>query len=135
MRVLVVGTEDWAIEQAAGQLAATGAEVLTCHDPGQPAFPCNAVIPGRTCPLETGFDVAVTVRSRPLDHPAPSEMGAVCALRAGKPLVSAGMAGRNPFAGWSARMAAVDDLAAVAAELAEAEQKTSPSTTETAVTT
>lgn len=110
MRVLVVGTEDWAVEQAAGRLAASGCEVLACHQPGEPAFPCNAVIPGRVCPLDAGFDMAVTIRSRPLDQPAPGEMGAVCALRAGKPLVSAGMPGRNPFADFSDRLDDVDSL-------------------------
>src|SRR5688572_12435431 len=76
MRVLVVGTEDWAIEQTAGELARKGCQVLTCHDPGEPAFPCNAVLPGKVCPLTAGFEVAVTVRTRPLDQPATGEMGA-----------------------------------------------------------
>lgn len=122
MRVLVVGTEDWAIEQAAGQLARSGCQVLACHEPGEPPFPCNAVIPGRVCPLTAGFDVAVTVRTRALDQPAPAEMGAVCALRAGKPLISAGMPGRNPFAGWSSRTAGIDDLASVVVEVVESER-------------
>ncbi|MGH3743864.1 MAG: hypothetical protein ACRDTP_03270, partial [Mycobacteriales bacterium] len=45
--VLVVGTDDWAIEQSAASLDSAGYRVLRCHEPGQPAFPCNAVLPGR----------------------------------------------------------------------------------------
>jgi hypothetical protein len=117
--VLVVGTDDWAVEQTAAQLAEAGHRVLTCHPPGQPAFPCNAMVEGRTCPLDVGFAVAVTVRARPVDTPAPGEMGVICAIRAGAPLVIAGMGGRNPFQPWAARSVGPDDsLPTVVAEVA-----------------
>ena len=48
--VLVVGTDSWAVEQAAAVLSEAGHETLTCHPPGQPAFPCNALVEGRVCP-------------------------------------------------------------------------------------
>jgi hypothetical protein len=119
MRVLVVGTEDWAVEQAVEQLEASGCEALTCHPPGERAFPCNVFVDGATCPLTVGFEIAVTIRTRPLDEPALGEFGALCALRIGTPLISAGMAGRNPFARWSQRVVGgLDNLAGVVAEVA-----------------
>lgn len=101
-RVLVVGTDDWAIEQSAAALEEAGFGVLRCHEPGEPDFPCNALIEGRTCPLDVGFDVVATVRARPLDVMAPGELGVVCALRHGIPLVAAGVAPERPFGPWAA---------------------------------
>ena len=101
-RVLVVGTDDWAIEQSAAALEEAGFGTLRCHEPGQPEFPCNALIEGRTCPLEVGFDVVATVRARPLETMAPGEIGVVCALRQGIPLVAAGVAPDRPFGPWAA---------------------------------
>jgi hypothetical protein len=101
-RVLVVGTDDWAIEQSAAALEEGGFGVLRCHEPGAPAFPCNALIEGRTCPLDVGFDVVATVRARPLDTMAPGELGVVCALRHGIPLVAAGVAPDRLFGPWAA---------------------------------
>jgi len=101
-RVLVVGTDDWAIEQSAAALEGSGMRVLRCHEPGEPAFPCNALVEGRTCPLEVGFDVVATVRARPLDTMAQGEIGVVCALRIGVPLVAAGVAPERPFGPWAA---------------------------------
>ncbi|HEY2428701.1 MAG TPA: hypothetical protein VGI06_07215, partial [Acidimicrobiales bacterium] len=101
LSVLVVGTDDWAIEQGAGSLVAAGHQPLRCHEPGEPAFPCNALIAGRTCPLDTGFDVVVTVRGRPAAQPAPAEFGVVCAVRTGHPLVVAGLTTGNPFGPWA----------------------------------
>lgn len=101
-RVLVVGTDDWAIEQSAAALEDAGFGVLRCHEPGEPEFPCNALITGRTCPLEVGFDMVATVRARPLDTMAPGELGVVCALRNGIPLVAAGVAPERLFGPWAA---------------------------------
>jgi hypothetical protein len=100
-RVLVVGTDDWAIEQSASALEEAGFGVLRCHEPGEPDFPCNALIAGRTCPLDVGFDMVATVRARPLDTMAPGELGVVCALRQGIPLVAAGVAPDRPFGPWA----------------------------------
>jgi hypothetical protein len=100
--VLVVGTDQWAIEQAGGQLRAAGRQVLRCHEPGEPVFPCNALLPGRRCPLDVGIDVVLDMRARPVNPPALSEFGAVCALHAGVPLVVAGVPGESGFGPWAA---------------------------------
>lgn len=99
--VLVVGTDEWAIEQSATELEAGGCRVLRCHEPGEPAFPCNALVQGRTCPLDVGFDVVVTVRARPLSEPCQAELGVICALHQGVPLVVAGVASERPFGPWA----------------------------------
>jgi hypothetical protein len=101
LTVLVVGTDDWAADQSAKVLESTGHRVLRCHEPGEPAFPCNALIQGRTCPLDVGFDVVLTARARPATEPAQGEMGVICALRERTPLVSAGIAENNPFGPWT----------------------------------
>jgi hypothetical protein len=120
-RVLVVGTDDWAIEQAVAGLTAAGHQALTCHPLGQPAFPCNALVEGRVCPLDAGFDVVVTMRARPLEAPAAGELGVVCGLHAGAALVTAGMGVRNPFARWADRSVGTgNNLADVVAEVAAA---------------
>ena len=121
LRVLVVGTDEWAIEQGAGSLAAAGHRSLRCHEPGEPAFPCNALIAGRTCPLDAGFDVIVTVRGRPAAQPAPGEFGVVCAVRTGHPLVVAGLTMGNPFRPWADHTVTSDgDIATACEEAASA---------------
>ena len=99
--VLVVGTDDWAIEQAASSIASAGHTVLRCHEPGEPAFPCNGVRPDRVCPLDQGFGVVVTMRARPTPQPTQSEFGVTCAIRAGVPLVVGGITEGNPFKEWA----------------------------------
>jgi hypothetical protein len=106
LTVLVVGTDDWAAEHAADSLRAAGMNVLTCHDPGEPAFPCNAFIEGRVCPLDAGFDVVLTARTRPSKSPEPGEIGVICALRTGRPLVVAGVTVHNPFGAVAAEVVA-----------------------------
>jgi len=103
-RVLVVGTDEWAIEQTAPLLERQGCTVLRCHEPGEPAFPCNALIEGRTCPLDAGFDVVVNVRARALNSLAPSEFGVVCALHNDIPLVVAGIGSEHPLRQWTTRL-------------------------------
>jgi hypothetical protein len=99
----VVGTHEWAIEQAAWAIEGAGCTVLRCHEPGQPSFPCNALIEGRTCPLDAGFDVVVTARARPLGTLTQPEFGVVCALHHGMPLVVAGVAPERPLGPWAAQ--------------------------------
>ena len=111
---LVVGADDWAVEQSAASLRTAGIGVLRCHEPGEPAFPCNALRPGRTCPLDIGFDLVVAVRGRPSPTIAPAELGVTCALRAGVPLVVGGMVADSPFQPWAAAVVERDgDLAEV----------------------
>lgn len=117
--VLVVGTDDWGVEQVAESLGESGYRTLTCHPAGEPAFPCNALVEGRTCPLDIGFSVVVSVRARPSAQPAQGEMGVICGLRAGASLVTAGMAGHNPFVAIGARVVGPSErLADVVAEAA-----------------
>ncbi|MCU1460124.1 MAG: hypothetical protein JWO37_199 [Acidimicrobiales bacterium] len=98
---LVVGTDDWAIEQGALSLEMAGHEVARCHEPGAPVFPCRALQPGGQCPLDAGVDVVVTMRARPDNIPLPAEIGVICALHVGVPLVVAGLATDHPFAPWT----------------------------------
>ena len=102
-RVLVVGTDDWAIEHAAAELEAGGCGVLRCHEPGQPAFPCNALVEGRTCPLDVGVDAVADARGQAVGNLLQSEFGVVCALHHGVPLVLAGVAPERPLGPWAAR--------------------------------
>src|SRR3954451_3675984 len=104
---LVVGTDEWAEDQAARALQAAGLAVLRCHEPGAPPFPCNAFIEGRTCPLDQGIDVVLTARARPSRAMEPSEFGVVCALRAGYPLVVAGATTGSPFGTVASRVVEV----------------------------
>jgi hypothetical protein len=116
---LVVGTDDWAIEQAAASLETSGCEVLRCHEPGEPGFPCNALLKGRTCPLDIGFDVVLTMRARAIPSPAEGEMGVVCALHEGVPLVVAGVGTERPFGPWaSSTVTPAGDVATACQEVA-----------------
>jgi hypothetical protein len=101
--VLVVGTDEWAIDRAAHELEATGIRVLRCHEPGEPAFPCNAMIEGRTCPLDVGFALVADVRSRAVGGLAQSELGVVCGSSTGRPVVIAGVSKDLPVMRWFGR--------------------------------
>ena len=127
-RVLVVGTDDWAADHAAASVEQAGLDVLRCHESGQPAFPCNAFIPGRTCPLDVGFDVVLRVRARPSRESEPGEVGVVCGLRTGRPLVVAGVTMGNPFNSVATALVAEGGDAAVACRMAAQTQAADPST-------
>jgi hypothetical protein len=120
LTVLVVGTDDWAIDQSAQVLEATGHRVLVCHETGEPAFPCNALIEGRTCPLDVGFDLVLSARARPTPSPTQGEMGVICALHDGAPLVTVGIAEKNPFDPWAAATVGSDGNVALTVEAAAA---------------
>lgn len=122
--MLVVGTDDWAIEQSAAALQAAGHEPLRCHDDGEAPFPCNALLPGRRCPLDVGVDVVVTSRARPVNTPTLSEMGATCALHARIPLVVTGISDRGPFNALAARVVSSQGHVAAAVEAVAASQTT-----------
>jgi hypothetical protein len=120
--VLVVGTDDWAIEQAGASLEAAGQRVLRCHEPGQPAFPCNALRPEGVCPLDVGFDVVVTMRAHPVSPPAPGEFGVVCGIHAGAALLVGGLSHANPFLPWeSAEVDVTEDLPTAVARAANSD--------------
>jgi hypothetical protein len=118
VRVLVVGSDDWAIEQAGRGLQASGHAVSGCHAPGTPAFPCNRFLPGGRCPVEEGVDVVAVVRSRVAPELLPGELGTVCGLRAGVPVVAAGLVDGSPFAELASFTVAPGGDLAVACEAA-----------------
>lgn len=120
--VLVVGTDQWAVEQAVGQLTAADRDVSRCHEPGEAAFPCNALIEGRRCPLDDGVDVVLDVRARPVSPPSIDEFGVVCALHAGVPLVVAGVTWEGGFGPWAAKRVTQGKELASACDAAVAER-------------
>jgi hypothetical protein len=109
--ILVVGAEDWAIDDATSQLHAAGRTVHRCSDTTEVPFPCNALIPGRGCPLDQHhIDVVLNIRSRPEAQPALAEMGAICGLRDRIPLVLAGLSGVSGLAPWGVRVPDEGDI-------------------------
>jgi hypothetical protein len=124
LRVLAVGTDDWAIDQTAASIDRAGHDVLRCHEPGEPSFPCNAFRPGRRCPLDIDVDAVVTSRARPTDLPAAGETGVTCALHAGKPLIVTGISRNSPFNNLAARVVGQDGdvVEAIEAAAADAER-------------
>ena len=109
--VLVVGSEEWGIADASAQLRSAGRVVHRCSDNAVAPFPCNAMIPGRGCPLDQHeVDVVVTIRSRADTEPAISEMGAICGLRDGIPLVIGGLADMSPFAPFGDKIPSKGDV-------------------------
>lgn len=96
--VLVVGTDDWVIEQAAENLTGSGSAIaLRCTEPGAPAFPCLGVIDPDRCPLARGAEVVLAVRHRAAAEVTPREVGVVCGLHARIPVVIAGMSHDAPY--------------------------------------
>jgi hypothetical protein len=102
LNVLVLESEPGAAGTAEFELERAGHRVLFCHEPGRPAFPCNAIAEHGKCPLDTvPIDVALDVRPRPRSQPAPREDGVTCAIRRHVPLVVAGPAALNPYDGYA----------------------------------
>jgi hypothetical protein len=90
MKVLLLehGTDvETGVERA---LADAGHEVVRCHQPGAPSFPCLGLRDGGVCPLDDGLvAVAVDVAPSPDVYPEHND-GVTCALRRNIPLVVAG---------------------------------------------
>jgi hypothetical protein len=109
--VLVVGADDWAVNDATSQLRAAGRTVHRCSESSEAPFPCNALIPGRGCPLDRHeVDVVLNIRTRPEAQPTLAEMGAICGLRDGIPLVVAGMSEISGFSAWAERVPSAGDI-------------------------
>jgi hypothetical protein len=116
-QILVVGSDDWAIGDAAAQLREAGRTVHRCFDSAEAPFPCNALIPGRGCPLDHhDVDVVLNIRSRPESQPALGEMGAICGLRDGLPLVVGGLSDMSSFSPWAERVPPAGDIVATCDE-------------------
>ena len=100
MDVLVLEHRRGAARSAVDELEAAGHRVHTCHEAGEPVFPCRAVVDPATCPLKGPVDVALVVRHH--SHPTTSalESGVSCALRLGVPVVEDGPSALDPFEPW-----------------------------------
>jgi hypothetical protein len=55
-------------------------------------------------------DVVLNVRTRPEAQPTLAEMGAICGLRAGLPLVVGGMPRPTGFSAWAERVSPAGDI-------------------------
>jgi len=98
LNVLLLESEPGAALVARDELEAAGHKVRYCHEPGEAAFPCNALIEGKRCPLEgEAVDVALAVRRHPHAQPTRCEDGMTCALREHVPVVVAGATAMNPY--------------------------------------
>lgn len=125
--ILLVGGDDWALSEAAQQLVGLGRRVHRCSDRSEAPFPCNAMIEGRGCPLDQHeVDVVLAVMSRPRTEPSMAEMGAVCGLRDGIPLVIAGLSEGSPLAAWAARVPADGDIVATCDQAVTASGRARP---------
>jgi hypothetical protein len=105
MRMLLIESGDRSVEQALD-----GHEIVRCHAPDSPAFPC-AGLTEDGCPIEHHgpIDVAITVRPDDAGVPSAEEAGATCAIRTGLPMVVVGGA-EQPFGPWSTTAASADEL-------------------------
>lgn len=97
LTVIVAGTDVWVIALVAGDLERRGHNVLRCHDPEGPSFPCVGLAADSACPVDTGADVIVTARAHPIPQPARREVAVTCAVRGGVPLIVAGNTILHPF--------------------------------------
>jgi hypothetical protein len=98
LNVLLLESEPGAALVARDELEAAGHMVRYCHEPGEAAFPCNALIEGKRCPLEgEAVDVALDIRRHPRAQPTLREDGVTCALREHVPVVVAGAPTLNPY--------------------------------------
>jgi hypothetical protein len=111
--VLVVGSDRTATEEAISHLEAGGHRVHCCHEPGEPSFPCVALVDPSACPLQDGVDVALLVRRGVHPRPLCDEDGVRCALREGIPVVEDGSEVLDPFNPWiTERVHSAGDISA-----------------------
>jgi hypothetical protein len=104
LKVLVVENEAGAAAEAARELRDAGHQVLSCHEPGDAAFPCVGVVDPTACPLRArDVDVALLVRNGVQAEPSVREEGARCALTHRVPLVVAGDRVLDPYDDYATR--------------------------------
>lgn len=88
MRVLVLESDAGIAAGYERALTDAGHEVVHCHEPGAPVFPCAGVPDPDGCPLHGGrVDVALLVRDPIVERPRAREAGVACALRARVPVL------------------------------------------------
>lgn len=120
LRIVLTGTEAWAVDAAAQQLRRAGHEVvepdqLPAPEPAGDECGCGAP----SCPALAGADVVVTVRAHPLAGITRREAVVPAAVRHGIPIVVAGSSIPNPFVGDDmAVIEGIDDLAETCLALA-----------------
>lgn len=107
MRVLVVGQDTGEDSAAVGALRREGHDIVRCHEPSAPSFPCVA-LEGGDCPIDSGpVSVAVVVGAGPTDAVGGSvEDGSSCALRRHIPLVTVGADDASPLIPWATEVLA-----------------------------
>lgn len=120
MRILLTGTEGWAIDDVQRSLRAAGHDVYLCSEPVEPGLPCAALSGIGTCPLDEPVDVVLTMRARPLAEMTRRETAVTCALRSGIPLVVAGSTILHPFTAVATEVVEGNDVAGIAAACARA---------------
>jgi len=123
LRIVLTGTEAWAIDAAAQQLRHAGHDVVEPdHQPldgeaGSAPDECGCGVP--SCPALVGADVVVTVRAHPLAGITRREAVVPAAVHHGIPIVVAGSSIPNPFVGDDmAVIEGIDDLAETCLALA-----------------
>ena len=110
--VLVVGADDWAINDATTQLQAAGRTVHRCSESAEALLPLQrpysrAGMPARPPP---GGSSRSTSAPGLEAQPTLAEMGAICGLRDRIPLVVAGMPEMSGFSAWAERVPPAGDI-------------------------
>ena len=118
LEVLLIESRPGVTDHTADLLEAAGHRVHRCHEPGEPGFPCKAVVDTETCPVDAHVDVALVVRPRIAPRPTSMEDGVSCAIRAGLPVVEQGTDVLDPFAPWVTRRVHRDEDVVAACEQA-----------------
>src|SRR5688572_21635329 len=97
MRTLLIESLPGCGRAVEDRLRDAGHDVLRCHAPDEPTFPCSVLTTG--CPLEepTGVDAVVAVRTPTEPDQTISEMGITCALRRNVPVIVVGESHLDPF--------------------------------------
>jgi len=98
--VMLIESRPGVAGRTAQALEEAGCRVHRCHEPGEPSFPCAALVDPGSCPIDGHVDVALLVRPRIAPRPSAIEDGAICAIRAGIPVVEQGTDVLDPFAPW-----------------------------------
>lgn len=111
LNVLVIESRVHAADDPVRALEAAGHTVLRCQD-DLADFPCRGLLAAADCPLAHEPDVALLVRPRLDPHMTPREVGVVCALRAGIPLVESGPEHLDPYEPWVTRRVRDGDVVA-----------------------
>lgn len=105
LNVLVLESDPGAATAARQELSNAGHTLHSCHDPGESAFPCNALRDGRGCPFEAQpIDVVLDVRRRARTTPTVREDGVACGIRQHVPLVVAGPTVFSPYADYATEL-------------------------------